>query len=392
MGATGPDRPRRGVGVRPHRGVVLGRGPHPWDLPGHAPAAGPRGYHRRGDVLARAAPRGHVVRAGGPRAEPRSPRHQRRRLQRVRRAVRPPGRRGGLRRHPQRHVGRGREGLDVHSAERRAGRPSSTVGSAPSCSTSTTAGRSRTWSGPRLLSQSEQELSKAAAHSQGAEGRRRASSRWPGRRYPEGPTVYLCHIYCELGATLAKHGVPAPARLPPGEPQRGGDPDPRGLRDGRGRHRRARVERSGRPRLHLGARCSGADAASAHRAQEERPGDGRAQRRGHRSSPWYLPAYDGLLQETTYKFDSIDELSSPAFVPARARRHARPAPAAEPLARHRTCPIPNDGTKANVRLRARRSGPTPAAAPATTSRTSSPSTCTPRATCSRWSTASTASR
>ena len=93
--------------------------------------------------------------------------------------------------------------------------------------------------------------------------------------------------------------------------------------------------------------------------------------------PWYQAAYDRILQDTPYQFDSLDRARGP-------RRSCAPwrGPATRPLLliNHwldTGLPNPNDAAQANAHRCARQPGRRLRAAAGSTSRPSWPSTSTP---------------
>lgn len=128
-----------------------------------------------------------------------------------------------------------------------------------------------------------------------------------GELRPDERRVYLCHLYCELGATLAKKAF---AMM----------------------HDWLRVNPNEVIILVLEDHVTAEDAVDvlessslADRAYAWAPGTPAptlrqliehkknvivmAENNGGAVRPWYLPAYDRLLQDTPYKFESLDELA-----------------------------------------------------------------------------------
>ena len=174
---------REGVDPRPTHGAALRHRDHRRD----------RGHH--GDAALRR-PR---LRPGVAVAQHRPTRDQRDGLQRQPRLVRSHPRRSGPRRHPQLD-GRHRRRLLRSEPDRQASAPNSPRASAPSCSTSTT--------------ESTETGTSAPTSAAGPMRKRRGSStptivpsprvsRHSSVRRPTSSEVYLCHVYCEVGATRA---------------------------------------------------------------------------------------------------------------------------------------------------------------------------------------------
>ena len=150
---------------------------------------------------------------------------------------------------------------------------------------------------------------------------------------PDKRRVYLCHLYCELGATPAKSAfgkIHDWLRVN----QRGHHPRPGGPRDGRGRRRRPRGERVGGPGLRLVAQGSSAPTLR-QLIETKKNVIVMAENNGGAVRNWYHAAYDQLLQDTPYEFLSVEELAEPApCAPGRGQaEHA--APDDQPLARYR---------------------------------------------------------
>ncbi len=303
------------------------------------------------------------------------------RLQRLRVALRSPARPGDLRRDPQRDVGQRRR-LLLRPPDRGHRSPSSAGACGPSCSTSTTAGSSRARA-HRLPRAGRQGGVRRGAGTGREDDARATAGRRPGlrpgrrRARAEGPQGLPLPPVLRARRDLAQGRVRRPPRLPPGQPQRGGDPRAGGPRRARGRRRRARGEPPGRPGLHVGPRHPAADPPGDDQEEEERADHGRAPRR----RPALVP---GRLRSASCRTRRTSSTRSPSWRPRPRARWAGAAPRAPLLLINHWLdtglPNPNDAAKANAHRRPRRAGRRLRASGGSASRRSWPSTSTPGAT------------